>query len=59
MSLQDAARSASIAANQATEAVNIIQRRGVRTDEDRYQENLALAVANLSIAVRQLVESTK
>jgi hypothetical protein len=59
MSLQDAIRSASIAAGQATEAVNVIQRRGVRNDDDRYQENLALAVANLSIAVRQLIESTK
>ncbi|MFD4111605.1 hypothetical protein ACFWWU_36440 [Streptomyces sp. NPDC058650] len=57
MSIQDAARSASIAANQAIDAVNVIQRGGVVTPDDHYRENLALAVSNLAIAVKQLAEA--
>lgn len=57
MSIKDAVNSASIAQGQAVAAVNVVQARGIRTDEDRYQENMALAVANLSIAVKQLAES--
>lgn len=59
MTLDDAYRSANIAAGQATEAANVIQRKGVRNDADKYQENLALAVANLAIAVRQIAEAAK
>lgn len=59
MTIRDAERSANIAQGQAIEAVNVVQRKGITTDEDRYKENLALAVANLSIAVSQIAKHLK
>jgi hypothetical protein len=60
MTFSDASNSAQIAANQAIEAVNIIQNLPrLKTDSEKYDENLALAVANLAIAVRQLAEAQK
>lgn len=56
MSKRDAVSSATLASNQAIEAVNVIQRRGVTSEDDHYRENLALAVANLALAVKQLAE---
>lgn len=49
MSVYQAKQLAQLAQNQAIEAVNTIQRKpGVKSDDDKYRENLALAVANLS-----------
>lgn len=60
MTFSDASSSAQLAASQATEAVNIIQRLPrLKTDAEKYDENLALAVANLAIAVRQLADAQK
>ena len=36
------------AQGQAIDAVNVAQHGGVRSDEDKFNESLALAVANLS-----------
>lgn len=51
MSVYQAKQLASLAQSQAIVAVNVIQRKGrPTTDEAKYDESLALAVANLSQA---------
>ena len=47
---------AALAQSQSIEAVNIIQRRGVNTDDDKFQESLALSLANLSQSFHEFLK---
>lgn len=47
---------AALAQSQSIEAANIIQRRGVNTDDDKFQESLALSLANLSQSFHEFLK---
>lgn len=57
MSTHRAQRLAQTAQSQAVEAVNVIQRQVVKSDEDRYREYLALSQANLAEAFVEFLKS--
>jgi len=57
MSAYEAKKLAQLAQGQAIAAVNEIQRKpGVKSAQDHYDENLALAIANLSQAFVELAK---
>ena len=56
MSVYQAKQLAALAQSQSIEAANIIQRRGVNTDDDKFQESLALSLANLSQSFHEFLK---